>query len=732
MGLKPLYENIAIRRLQLPVYSAMRGDIIPNDPAQIFPSVSENMDNAIKIWQTVQKMYDDGFRILIQLGGGDTLYSQVKANISTNDLTAIPMDVDYRPAITQLNHLCATLLTKGVNIDLGFLFRYRSSRELACGPYIEEGCHMPGCYSSYGFNRDSALGSESAALRNAASEESRQNSRSETVCDERRMPFIGSVSAYKPGQEITVEYVLDIKKDLYLIDHMFIHAPGIKPPSACLPIAPMAMELEMMAEVAACLAPGYGIIGFEDVTASRWISLEDIETLPIQISAQVAEYNPDTLSFKIKTTIRTKDQKMPAISGTVLFGKSYLVDIDIKFEEMTNLRHSPLSADKIYGERYFFLGPIFHCLSGTPILSDKGIFSELIVLPKDRLFRSLRNPELLVDPVILDGVAQNLAAFSALQDMQVFPIGFRKLEIYRPTPPVGARLPVCLQVTDLGPRTCYADVEVQDGEGSVWMRMKGWGGWIFRWAKKPLDFRRLPTVYTSCDELQLPFLPEGAVCQAISKSALRDYDLTWMARYYLHMDEMITFNSYSNNPNRRRQWLLGRIAAKDAARVWMAQRTNSEMLHPAAFTINNDPSGQPFVAGVPSRTPVPCISLAHTEDRAVAIAHHERVGIDIEKIAQRQPEFLNAFTTQQERVMLGGVSPLERDAFITSLWCAKEAVGKCMGTGVHRAPQVFEAVDMHGDGKVTIKQRDSSQTYLVNTVRNQDFIIAITSNGCGM
>jgi phosphopantetheine--protein transferase-like protein len=337
-----------------------------------------------------------------------------------------------------------------------------------------------------------------------------------------------------------------------------------------------------------------------------------------------------------------------------------------------------------------------------------------------------------VDPVILDGVAQNLAAFSALQDMQVFPIGFRKLEIYRPTPPVGARLPVCLQVTDLGPRTCYADVEVQDGEGSVWMRMKGWGGWIFRWAKKPLDFRRLPTVYTSCDELQLPFLPEGAVCQAISKSALRDYDLTWMARYYLHMDEMITFNSYSNNPNRRRQWLLGRIAAKDAARVWMAQRTNSEMLHPAAFTINNDPSGQPFVAGVPSRTPVPCISLAHTEDRAVAIAHHERVGIDIEKIAQRQPEFLNAFTTQQERVMLGGVSPLERDAFITSLWCAKEAVGKCMGTGVHRAPQVFEAVDMHGDGKVTIKQRDSSQTYLVNTVRNQDFIIAITSNGCGM
>ena len=58
---------------------------------------------------------------------------------------------------------------------------------------------------------------------------------------------------------------MTLDEDLHLADHAFVHAPGVKPLFACLPVVPMTLSLEILAEAAACLAPGYGLIGFEEV-----------------------------------------------------------------------------------------------------------------------------------------------------------------------------------------------------------------------------------------------------------------------------------------------------------------------------------------------------------------------------------------------------------------------------------------------------------------------------------
>ncbi len=544
------------------------------------------------------------------------------------------------------------------------------------------------------------------------------------------MPFIHCILSYKPWEEITAGFTLNLNEDIYLLDHMFIHAPGVKPPSACLPVLPMAFGLEMMAETAACLTPGLGLTGFEDVSASRWISLEDVESIPLQISARVLDHSADSAHFRVRVEVRTDAKKAPALSGTVLLGKHYLLRIGMQFDELLDPRRGPLTGEQLYSERHLFHGPMLQCLSGEMTLDDRSIIGELRVLPVDRLFRSVRMPELLTDPVSLDGVAQALAVFGSTMGIQIFPIGFRNLDIYCSAPPVGSHLPFRLQVTELGPRTCYADIEVQDGRGTVWMRMRGWGGWIFRWTEELSNFRRLPTAFTTCTSLEPPYLPPGAVCQFISKAACRDYDPRWMARCYLHSEEVNDYEALSQYPVRQLQWLLGRIAAKDAVRLWLARGKGGEMLHPAAFIIRKDEEGRPFVANVPQYQALPHISISHSGQHAVAVAHEARIGIDIERIEQRGMPFLESFSTSRERALLESLELPSRDALVTSLWCAKEAVAKCLGTGVKSAPQLFEAIQICGDGRITVTRKGGGGTYLVSTMQRQDYIVA-TANGSG-
>ncbi len=78
------------------------------------------------------------------------------------------------------------------------------------------------------------------------------------------MPVLGRVTHFQPEREITIERTLDLQEDLYLHDHLFVHAE-CKPLEEQLPILPLTMSLEFVAESAALLSPGLGLIGFENV-----------------------------------------------------------------------------------------------------------------------------------------------------------------------------------------------------------------------------------------------------------------------------------------------------------------------------------------------------------------------------------------------------------------------------------------------------------------------------------
>jgi len=547
--------------------------------------------------------------------------------------------------------------------------------------------------------------------------------------DETTLPFIGRVLAHSPGQSISIERTLDLEEDLLLADHIFVHAPGVKPVFACLPVAPMTVSLEIMAETAACLAPGAGLIGLENVKASRWIDFPDAETLTLRIDASRLGFDPQSGVRRVAASIRAEGEASPRISAEFLFAQSYFLNLSFDFNELSNPHPFEMTAERIYEKRFLFHGPSFQCLVGEILLGDAGAVGELLVQSTSGLFRALRQPQFLIDPVLLDGVGQLVGVWAMERDRDVFPIGIEKLELYRPAPPAGTRVAVRAEIIADGAKTLRANIEVQDGAGGVWMRIEGWTKWKFRPEPRFVQFRRAPTRRLLSLPRELPGLAAGAVCQMFAAADLSTFDAGLLARFYLHMEEMPEFAAKAELRPRQRQWLFGRIAAKDAARAFLSRREGVEvLLHPASFVVAKDARGQPMVRRESGEALPVHVSIAHCEDRAIAIAHERPVGVDIERIRPRDPAFLASIATKAEQALLEaqGATPEQRAEWITRLWCAKEAAGKTTGAGVDGAPTQFEAKAVSEDGAFQVLPRGGAETIPVATLRDGDFIIAHT------
>lgn len=545
----------------------------------------------------------------------------------------------------------------------------------------------------------------------------------------RVLPFVGDVARYEPGVAVTVEHRLSLDEDLYLADHHFVHANDVKPLSACFPVVPMTVSLEIMAEAAACLAPGYGLIGFEQVSAARWIALADTDALALRVEGRIRSVDPARAICRIDVEVYASGEAKPSISATVLFSSRYQLELGMQLDMPR--ANTKLSAGRIYEERELFHGPLFQRLTGEISVGEHGVHADLLVNSPANLLRSTTRPQLLTDPALLDAVGQAMAVWTSQHGGVVFPIGLGKMEFYRPTPAPGTRVPMRVKVTSGTGKMLAADVEIEDGQGGVWLRVKEWRSWRFQWDRKLVAFRREPARYLLSDDLELPSgaADADAVARRVTKSCLTGFDVELLARHYLTSDEMAVFRRLPHHagkhgePGRQKTWLLGRIAAKDALRAWRAQWASSNSaLHPAAFGIGNDAHGKPVVAHWPDPV-MPSLSIAHSGGEAVAVVQGAPIGVDIEPVASRDDGFVRAMATASERALLEGLA--QRDVWITRLWCAKEALGKCLGTGVASGPHRFEAVALEAGGGLRMRDRSSGREAQVSTWPVNTMIVAI-------
>ncbi|NKB68803.1 MAG: 4'-phosphopantetheinyl transferase superfamily protein [Candidatus Latescibacteria bacterium] len=732
--LAPLTRPLDRRPLKpsaMTVYSAALGAPMPNSKRGMRRAILGNVTKPVRIWQTLRRMHEDGAKVFLQVGAG-TLAANMRTVFTDGEALCLAMDVEGGHPLDQLQRVCGQLFVRGVfnngpELTAGAAYvrvntaaprpapaRSATAVPLDFNPPLELPSTPPATDSS---------GTTKTAPEAAEDRESAQSSSEPTpqVQINPAMPLLGQVVDHEPGRRITMRRTLSLERDLFLGDHTLIQQE-VLPVELSLPLMPLTMSVEMAAEVASCLVPGQEFVGAENAVAARWIDLNDGRERELTISA---EYKGDEgEGCRVRVGIAADNSSL--FSVDLLFGTEYSQHFSFKFSPPSGIGRYPLTPDQIYAQRFLFHGPLFQCISRVRAKGDRFIQGELMVCDAADLFAGEDPPHLLFDPVVLDGVGQLVSLLSIDYQWSVLPTGFKRLGIYRAPPPAGTKVPVYVEFTKVDEKglELAANIEVQDGTGHVWFCVEGWADRLFLVSDRALAAFRLARQHALALPLEVATMI-GQKAVWFSDADIRTLRRDWFARIYLHPDEWAEFKKLDNQAARQRQWLMGRIAAKDAVRQWLGIAG----CHPGEICLGNEAQGRPVVKAVPEGASRPQISLAHCDGIAVAAVGDGSQGIDIEVRGVAAGLELATFATETEQERLGQLAG--PDDWPTRLWCAKEAAAKALGTGLEGRPRQFEAVSMDADGAVRIALAGGGHTFDIMTWEQEGTVGALVVGSDG-
>jgi acyl transferase domain-containing protein/phosphopantetheinyl transferase (holo-ACP synthase) len=484
----------------------------------------------------------------------------------------------------------------------------------------------------------------------------------------RDRPFVGEIQRLVPGLELESRLVLDLSQHFFLSHHAFLNIPdGLKPVEERLPTLPLTFELEILSEVAEALVPGLRVIACHDLEAKRWICFESKSTLEVTIRARRVDNN------EVEAELYTEGNNAPEFRGRATLS----VDLPPPPPPLEQVydRNCPHTAAEFYGKGPFFHGPMFHLIRSFRAMSDRDVGAELIAGDPGEYLAAGREASLVFEPVLLDALQQIGGYRAWLDGWYTMPVGLKRISLYGPTPAPGSPIRASLQYRRLDGRRNESDYEAYDATGQLWMRVESLQGWRVLTPKTLMEANHRPRE----GYLARPWpvdQPE-ITCYRVISDHLGDIKPEWMARLYLRADEWAV---YKQRP--ALNWLLGRIAAKDAVRDWLRQHKGI-LLHPLEVEIANQADGAPrlLIPGMPSLA----ISIAHIDDEAIAIVcQAPGVGVDLAAVKERGRDFF-AFAFRDDE--LSSLPQSSREAWIHRGWCAKEAAVKAFRLGFAALPQ---------------------------------------------
>lgn len=512
--------------------------------------------------------------------------------------------------------------------------------------------------------------------------------------------LLGEVGRLEPGRELEAELVLDLDRHLFLADHAFIKIPEkYRPVEERLPILPMTFGFELLAEAAQLLAPGECVVACRDVTASRWIALESTRTLPLTIRAR-------RRNAEIEVELRSGNNDKPALRGRVVLGPA--LPPPPAPREVAAGQPCPNQASELYTLPLMFHGPRFHVVTTLHGQTDTTLIADLTVRDPAEWVAGGAPAAPLFDPVLLDGLGQAMGYKLLLEGSNIYPLQLGRLTRYRQAPPPGSVVRARIQCRKLDSRLIQFDADVLDPAGRVWFRVEDWKFWRMMWPRELAAFCRRPQDH----RIGLPWptrAPASACC--MPARLFGDMPPDWVARYCLTARE---WETYRKQP--RLDWLLGRLALKDAVRDWYMQHQGRHLLH-LDIEIANLASGAPVVVA-PADVPL-AVSVTHLEDEARAVVAQARgVGVDLALVRDRGTEFRDqAFDRDEQQVLAatGGDSL----AWLHRAWCAKEALAKAHQLGLAALPR-FRVRAIEPDGVMQVEFRPEGKLHAVATFLEND------------
>ncbi|MER6526828.1 beta-ketoacyl synthase N-terminal-like domain-containing protein [Streptomyces sp. NPDC001508] len=740
-------DSFTLHPARLPVWSATTVREYPSRPEDVRELFVRHLLEPVRFRLLIEDMYADGFRAFVQLGAGQ-VGSLIGDTLRGLDHLVVAAHSPHRSGLPQLLRVATALWAEGAEPDTTAL-RPTAVRKAAHRPVRLDlggalisldqstrtavGAALAGPRRAADGARPSALAARAAedplaaefsallddatalaadvltasrhsrpgitaprtaasspASRTAASPPSSRTVPSLPVprtapslpAPRSAGPPAGPPSAV-PG-ELRTSLRVSIDTMPYLLDHCFFKQPPQAAPADRWPVVPGATVIGHLMAFAERAAPGLRAVAVHDVRLNRWITAVPAVDIPVHATPEPAHPSGVT---RVAATLG------PYARATVELARDHapLPPTPWTFPQDKE-RPCDLTARELYTRRWMFHGPRFQGVTELTAIGDAHVRGVITTPP--------------APGALLDNVGQLLGYWIMSQlptRTIVFPVGVREIRFYGAHPAPGERLDCLVRIVSVTDTALEADMQLVR-RGRVWAEFRGWLDRRFDSDPRIRRVDREPEHHTLSEPQ-----PGGWVLVHERWPDLASREL--IMRNMLADEERSAYEAHA--PRGRRQWLLGRIAVKDAVRrrLWDA---GSGGIFPSELRVANDPAGRPYLTGAYGRTlPDLHVSLAHRAEAAVAIARRGPCGIDIEEVTERPDATLEAALGARERDLLASLvreSGEPEALWFTRFWTAKEAVGKARGTGLAGAPKKFE-IDAATGTALTV--RTGGETYRV-------------------
>jgi malonyl CoA-acyl carrier protein transacylase len=750
--LDQMFDSATFQSPRVPVYSCTTSLPFPSDPVAIRRLAVAHWASPVQFTQMIENMYADGVRLFVEAGPRGNLSSFVEDILRGRSFVALPADTPRRSGTTQLNHVAGQLAAHHVPLRLEYLYSRRSPVPLAwescqssdaCQGVSPPPPRSPRAVvlSRYLDVMEQFLDVQHQVLAKYLAGRWQLGRDRATavphtvapvyVAPQQTRPMLGEIIRHVPGRELTMRRRLNLAEDLFAGDHTVGGRTVSKtdPSQHGLPVMPMTFSLEMLAETASALVPGKTVIGLKRIRLLRWLPFDDEELTTVEVSARVLPEEIPDLETGARTEVALEirdlgnglqpaNSKSVAVKGIVVLADRFPQPPALGKFNLTNDHSSRVSLEVLY--RNLFHGPLFQGVISTDRVGDEGIESRVRVLPRTGLFRSDPDPDMILDPVLLDVAMHPLAAWHLEQPDQsgriLLPFELEGVELYGPRPPVGARLQSRGRIENASRRHFTHAVDIVGTGGELWCRLVSAKYWRFYVPFGEVNFHGPKDEYF----LSSPSKEPGdtrASARPLLPSAQPPFSIMWLepprdlqqralrlatARITLSPSELRRFRQLREPDAKLTEWLFSRIVAKDAVRTLWYER-HGERIFPADIELEVGPHGR-FRArrrASPADDDMPAVCVAHSDGLfAAASAFVSHMGIAFQPYPsppnQEEPVFAEA-----ERAILRRLDMAQSEVR-ARFQCALRAAANALGLD-HRDSQrlAIRAFDQDS-GKTTI------------------------------
>ncbi len=699
--LSDLIENInqliSYKKPKTEIWSSITANVYPEGEEAVKQLQVDFITKPVLFRQLTENIYNKGVQVFIQIGAGSAS-GFIGETLNDKDISIVSASSSKREALSQVRRVLAALFIEGKDVDTNFLgiSKEMDSKETKSGLNTILDLSLPFVDYNKVFSKSdiskltSSKGNDEIDASMEVGNLGKALNENFTLMKEKQSELLNIIKNKKRANpENTLNHslnsLLEAKPNIFKeIEVSFENYPELKDHVPFRKrsritkhehegdaVIPLTMFLDLFLEILKEAYPQLSVHKIHHVSVYQFLWVP--EKVIVKVVGKWTKRNE--IQFEIQDYI----------SATYIIGQENINNTSPTFE-IKNSKTIPINASQVYSDGYMFHGESYQGIREINAYTDDMLETNVI--------------ELSGKGSLLDTIGQTIGVFSHISGLNIrpFPVGIGEMNFYsNPIDKSGSFICIC-KYKRADNDFIYSDVELIRN-GKLWCSVKDWQ------VKKSEIDSKVWSMMTRAEDYYLSDLYNDQI--SIIRKDLYEKTNTWFTiqNIYLSKAESITFNQLTLS--KKKEWLLGRIAAKDSIRRTILSKRGVR-LHPASITITNDKYGQPL-AQIPIDEEV-YVSIAHKNGIAVSYSSLiNMVGVDIEEVKPRDNEFYEMILNKGEKELHQKCE--DKNEWITRFWVGKESYGKSIGLGLQGSPKNYHVTDINKNVLTIDEVEVTTQTY---------------------